>query len=341
MKDELRPLYSLERLYDTSARSMGFDLTNSSDFEKWRVQLKDKIIELIGEFPDRVPLEPQVLEEKEFNGYIREKVMFHSAPYIDISAYVLLPKNVNDKVPGVVAVHGHGYGKNDLVGLWEDGTERSVPDGYQKDFALEIVRRGMAVIVPDQMGFGERRELEDSEKCYNASSCRKLAFWAQMLDKTAVGMRVWDIMRCIDYLQMLPQVDDERIGCMGISGGGTTTLFTSALDERIKAAVISGYLCTFKDSILSINHCECNYIPGILKYAEMYDVACMIAPRPLFIESGTHDDIFPIKAVDIAYNYVKEAYTLLKAEDKLDRDIFEGRHQISGRKSYDWLKRWL
>lgn len=341
MKDEFRPLYSLEKLYDTSSRSMGFELDSPSDFEQWRAQLKDKVIELLGGFPERVALEPQVLERKEFEDYIREKVAFHSAPYIDIPAYVLLPKDSVGKIPGVVAVHGHGYGKNDLVGLWEDGTERSVPDGYHKDFALEIMRRGMVVIVPDQIGFGQRRELEDIQKGYNTSSCRKLAFWAQMLGKTAVGMRVWDIMRCIDYLNTLPQVDQDRIGCMGISGGGTTTLFTAALDERIKAAVVSGYLCTFKDSIMSIYHCECNYVPGILKYAEMYDIACMIAPRSLLIESGTKDDIFPIKAVDIAYEHVRKAYKLLKAEDRLDRDVFEGRHQISGRKAYNWLKRWL
>ncbi|ADD02971.1 Acetyl xylan esterase [Thermoanaerobacter italicus Ab9] len=341
VKDELRPLYSLKKLYDTSIRSMGFELDDPSGFEQWRVQLKGKVIKLLGDFPERVPLEPQVLECKEFDNYIREKVVFHSAPYIDVPAYILLPKGIQGKVPGVVALHGHGYGKNDLVGLWEDGTERSIPDGYQGDFALEIVRRGMAVIVPDQIGFGERREMEDIERGYDANSCRKLAFWAHMLGKTAVGMRVWDVMRSIDYLATLPQVDQDRIGCMGISGGGTTTLFAAALDERIKAAVISGYLNTFKDSIMSIYHCECNYIPGILKYAEMYDIASMIAPRPLLIENGTKDMLFPIEAANAAYEHVKRAYKLLKAEDKLDRDVFEGRHRISGRKAYDWLERWL
>jgi len=341
MREEFRPLYSLEKLYYSNSRSMRFELKNLSEFDNWRIQLKNKLIELMGGFPDKVPLEPETIEEKEFEDYFRKKIIFHSAQYVDVPAYVLIPKDRKARVPGVIALHGHGYGKNDVVGLWEDGTERSVPDGYHKDFALNIVRKGLIVMVPDQLGFGERREEEDCLKGYNANSCRKLSFWAQLLGKTTMGMRVWDVIRCIDYLRSLPDVDGEHIGCMGISGGGATALFSSAIDERIKATVISGYFCTFKDSILAVNHCECNYIPGILKYAEMYDVACMLAPRPLLIESGTRDDIFPITAVDEAYEHVKAAYRLLNAEDKLDRDVFEGRHQISGRKAYDWLTKWL
>ncbi|WP_434564675.1 alpha/beta hydrolase family protein [Thermoanaerobacterium thermosaccharolyticum] len=341
VKNEFRPLYSLEKLYNSSIRSMGFEIDDPSDFTQWKEELKKKLIEILGGFPELIPLEPQVLEHKEFNNYIREKVVFKSAPYIDVPAYVLIPKNINKRVPGVVALHGHGYGKNDVVGLWEDGEERSVPDGYEGNFGLEIVNRGMVVIVPDQIGFGERREIEDIQNGYDTNSCRKLAFWAQLLGKTVMGMRVWDVMRSIDYLTNLPMVDNERIGCIGISSGGATTLFASAIDERIKVVVISAYLNTFKDSILSIRHCECNYIPGILKYAEMYDIACMIAPKPLLIESGIRDHIFPIETANIAYEHVKKAYNLLKAEDKLDRDIFEGRHRLSGTKAYDWLKRWL
>src|SRR5690606_1498519 len=117
-----------------------------------------------------------------------------------------------------------------------------------------------------------------------ANTCRHNAFYAQMLGKTLLGMRVWDAMRAIDVLQSLPGVAADRIGCIGISGGGTTTLFTSALDTRVKAAVIASYLNTFRESILAVRHCECNYVPGILRYAEMPDIACAIAPRALFVE---------------------------------------------------------
>src|SRR4029078_967353 len=99
----------------------------------------------------------------------------------------------------------------------------------------------------------------------------------------------------------LPQVDPARIGIMGISGGGTTTLFTAALEDRIKAIVISGNLNSFRDSILAIRHCECNYVPGILQVAEMGDIACSLAPRPLLVESGTEDLIFPIETTKAVF----------------------------------------
>ncbi|WP_231969001.1 acetylxylan esterase [Thermoanaerobacterium sp. RBIITD] len=118
------------------------------------------------------------------------------------------------------------------------------------------------VIVPDQIGFGERREIEDIQHGYDTNSCRKLAFWAQLLGKTAIGMLVCDVMRSIDYLNGLPQLINDNIGCIGISSGGATALFATALEERIKVAVISDYLNTFKDSIISVRYCECNYILG-------------------------------------------------------------------------------
>ena len=102
--------------------------------------------------------------------------------------------------------------------------------------------------------------------------------------------------------------------------------FTSALDERIKLAIISGYFCTFKVSIFNINHCIDNYIPGILKYAEMYDIAGLIAPRGLFVESATNDPIFPVDATKYAINKSKN---------------IEGQHEFSGKGAFKFAKSFL
>ncbi|MCL6507709.1 MAG: acetylxylan esterase, partial [Bryobacteraceae bacterium] len=151
-------------------------------------------------------------------------------------------------------------------------------------------------------------------------------------------IRVWDAMRAVDFLEGRPEVDPARIGCLGISGGGMITLFTAALDTRIKAALVSGYLNSFHDSIMSISHCEDNYIPGILKYAEMADIACLIAPRPLFIESGTEDNIFPVEATRAAVDQVRRAYELLGAPERLGCEIFEGKHEFSGRQGFPFRR---
>ena len=116
-----------------------------------------------------------------------------------------------------------------------------------------------------------------------------------------IGWRVWDIMRTIDYIATRSELDPSRVGCMGISGGGTATLFATALDSRLRVAMISGYLNTFRDSVGSLAHCVDNYIPGILNWAEMHDVAGLIAPRPLFVESGERDGFFRCRRASRAF----------------------------------------
>jgi hypothetical protein len=128
---------------------------------------------------------------------------------------------------------------------------------------------------------------------------------------------------------------------MGGSGGGAAALLAAALDQRLRAAVISNYFCTFKDSILAIKHCHCNYVPGILQDAEMADIAALIAPRPLLIQSGDRDAIFPLSGVLAAYQRLYSAYSALDASDQLHRDVFAGGHQINGAPAYDFLTRWL
>src|SRR4030095_10674283 len=123
-----------------------------------------------------------------------------------------------------------------------------------------------------------------------------------------------------------PALDSKRIGVTGISGGGTITVFSAALEPRIQAAFASGYLCTFRDSIFSIAHCIDNYVPGVLEWAEMYDIAGLIAPRPFFAESGTKDDIFPIDAFKESFANVKKVYTSFGADDRIDHEILEGEH---------------
>src|SRR5206468_8309980 len=127
-------------------------------------------------------------------------------------------------------------------------------------------------------------------------ACEPAAGGALMVGRTMIGWRVWDIMRTIDYMATRPELDAGRFGCMGISGGGTATLFAAALDERLRVVMVSSYLNTFRDSVGSLAHCIDNYVPGILNWAEMHDIAGLIAPRPLFVESGEHDAIFPITA---------------------------------------------
>jgi len=158
-----------------------------------------------------------------------------------------------------------------------------------------------------------------------------------MIGKTPIGMRVWDGMRCVDFLETQDEVDASRIASAGLSGGGTTSLFFSALEPRIGLAIVAGYYCTFRDSIYAIHHCICNCVPHLMEWGEMSDVAALIAPRPMLVISGSDDNIFPIEATKRAFQTLAGTYEILGARDKLDSDFFEGVHEWSNRKTLPFL----
>jgi dienelactone hydrolase len=259
--------------------------------------------------------------------------------------YLLLSKQALRPVPVVLAFHGHGYGVKDIVGLWEDGTERNTPDGYHKDFGVALCRAGFAVAAPEISCFGERSTdfsyLSALPEQPVPTTCTHSAMLAFHLGISVVGLRVHDGMRLVDYLETRPDLDISRLGAMGISGGGMHTFFSACLDPRIRACVVSGYYSTFRDSILAMAHCACNFVPGLAEFGEMYDLAGLIAPRPLLVEAGTYDPIFPIDAVRRSVELARSVYAVFGAEDQIETDYFEGRHQISGRVAYDFLRQAL
>ena len=317
--------------YADNERTLAFHASGRAEAEAWQRELRHRLVDLIGGLPAKpCRLSPMVTERVEFRTYTRETVYFESRPGSTVVGYLLTPKPLRAPAPAVLCLHGHGRGVDDIVGIREDGTMRSRRGGYQKDFALQCVRRGYVVLAIEQIGFGHRRDAAARAARAGSSSCQPAAGAALLLGQTMIGWRVWDAMRSIDYLATRPEVEADRLAVMGISGGGATSFFTAALDHRVKAAVVSGYFCTFRDSIFSIQHCIDNYIPGILRYAEMYDVAGLIAPRSLFVEAGTKDRIFPVEATRYAVGKAREMYRAMDAEDRLGFEVFEGTHQFHG-----------
>lgn len=337
--DMLRPMTIYEAQYSQVPRRFRTPVdADATAWQNWRVAFRATLWDRLGGRPDRVtPLHIQRGPVTEHAGYLREYITFESEPGVIVPAWVLIPEGHAEPGPAVVAIHGHGYGVDDIVRINADGTDRATTQGYHGDFAVELCLRGLVVIAPEVLGFGRRRELAEQQQEPSRSSCWYPSLWGIMQGKPLIGRRVWDALRALDVLATRPDVDSTRVGIMGISGGGMVTLFTAALEDRFRAVVISGYLSTFRDSVLSIEHCLCNYVPGILQDAEMYDIAALVAPRPLLLEAGTRDDIFPLAAVEEAYRRLQRVYAEFGASEQLDIDVFEGDHRISGAKSYDFL----
>ncbi len=271
--------------------------------------------------------------------YIIEKYNLKMCDKLYSAVYILKPLKITKKTAGVVALCGHGYGVRQILKISKRGNKKlfNYIDNYQKSFAVELVKRGCVVIAPELFGFGEARLSHDLIKPFYASSCDELSHHLLPYGLTTASIRIAQALMCAKILREMKEVDSKRVSVMGISGGGLTALYASLLDENIYKTVVSGYINTFKDSILSLWHCPDNYIPGILEIGEIYDFASALAPKELFIESGKKDKLFPIEASESAINNIKRVYKLAGAENKLHIDIFNGRHSVCGRRSFDWL----
>lgn len=315
-----------------------FSSCDPREAKRWQRALRRQFINRLGGFPAPVPLRPRVLSHEECDGYTRETLRFTSREGLVVFAYLLLPHDVPRPLPAILCLHGHGPGCDPIVGLGADGKPLSEPE-YQNEFAVQAVRHGYAVLAIEILGFGRRRE--GTNHGYLGHSCPPLAGTALMLGQTMAGWRVYDAMRALDYLETRPEVDAKRLGAMGISGGGLNTLYLAAVDTRVRAAMVSGFLNTFRDSIMSIDHCIDNFVPGLLLDAEMSDIAGLVAPRALWCENGTRDPIFPVAAFRRALRDVKKIYGVLGAPDKCDGEVFDGEHKFHGVGAWDFLEKHL
>lgn len=332
----------LLRKYRKVERPFSFRGSTKEEFLEWRERLKAKLLELLGEFPSPVPLESISLGKVEEENYIREKLLIRTEEDMVVPAYLFIPNDLKkgERRPALICQHGHGHGKDDVAGVTHGEGRRSFTiEHLNYAYAREFAKRGFVVLAPDARGFGERSlGYEHPGK----DGCDIILIKSLLLGLNPLTLNLYDLMRCMDYLQERPEVNGERIGCVGLSYGGTLTLYLSALDERIKCAVISCYLNSFYTYALSLgNTCGSQTIPNLLLWMEMEDIACSIAPRPVLYESGLRDEGFPIEEARKAFAKVKRCYELLGEGEKVAMDEFEGGHMFHGALAFDWVERWM
>ena len=329
--------------YDAIRPALSFTAKNPTSATRWQQRARARLVERLGGFPaKRSPLNVEVLETKDLGGYTREKIVFDTRENLSAVGYLLLPKNAPRPLPAVVCVSGHGKGLFDIVGMNDDGSQRTERNvGYAKEYALQCVEHGYATFAVEQLAFGTRRDEAARRAGPQVESCRPAACAALLFGQTMAGWRAWDVMRSIDYLATRPEVDVARVATLGASGGGTTSLITAAVDPRVKVAVVSAYFNTFRDSIVSLSHCPDNYVPGLLQDMEMYDLSGLVAPRALFVESGRNDRIFPIAGSEKAAAKAREIYEVYGVPERFGYELHDGGHEVHLVGAFDFLKRTL
>ena len=342
-------LSSMLRKFDRFARQDCFRGQSVEEFEEWREKTRRLLSGLLGlEKMEECDLHPITMEEAVTlpDGIRREHIRIQTEPDIWMTMYLLIPADADPNTRLFLCPPGHnGAGKYTVAGLGEYGAIKEKIEQYQYDYGMQLAKKGFVAVCPDCRGFGERREeVADAKDPVLGlkGDCYWLAHMGEPLGIPVAGMLVWDLMRLIDYLELRNEWDTEHIGCLGFSGGGMQTLYLAALDERIQYAVISGYMYGFRDALLTLNrNCSCNYIPHLWEHLDMGDIASLIAPRPLVIQSCRQDRLNGPRGIVNAVEQaavIEKAYRLCHAEKLPLHDICEGGHQWHGERLDMYLK---
>lgn len=322
--------HHFDTLYTSVPREFEFRASTREEWIAWREMFRPRLRQALGLENIESDLRDyqshaEMSKSEDMGDHVREHWHLWVEPTVPLPFYLLRPKTTNGLHPLVLTPHGHNHPHIYAGIAHSESDEKSMIEG-ERDIARQAVREGYLAIAPTTRAFGETRTESDKQN-NRTHSCRIELMHGLLVGRTPIGERVWDISRLIDWAIARPDVDAQRIAITGNSGGGTVSLFAAACDTRISVAVPSSYFCTFHGSIGSINHCDCNYVPGILRLGEMYDVAGLIAPRPFSAIAGKEDAIFPIQHVQFAYERLKQIYTVAGIPDNCQLHIGEGGHR--------------
>ncbi len=331
------------RLAAQHTPELSFRGKTKQDWRTWRRKARKKFMELLGEFPKPCDLNAEVIYSIEDDGLIREKVVFDSEEFMSVPCVVLKPADMpNDKKGrAIICSHGHGpFGKEPVAGNKSTPELRANIQQNNYNYGEQMARAGFLTLCPDLRVFGER---SDGGNPYpGRDKCNVHFIRGMVLGVWTLTLNIFDIMRCIDYLETRPEVDPKRIGMMGLSQGGTMTTFAAAAEPRIRCADIIGYVNPWERfGINRANFCGSQTVPYCYKYFDTHDIAGLIAPRPLLIEMGEYDTCFPIEDLLKGYEGVRRIYKAAGAEDKLWKDVFPGPHAFAGRKAFGFFDKYL
>jgi dienelactone hydrolase len=372
-KPDLGIYYELLEEISTDKPSLSFLAKDWTEVDSWREEARKRVLELMAFRPKEVPLNATVDSSNERDG-IRVEEISYDLPYGPRTrGYFLCPADRKGKLPAVVALHDHGgffyYGKEKIV-------ETSVGERILTDFkaqlyggrswATELAKRGFAVLAVDVFLWGSRKiPLESANPAFLApfagleeGSDRYVqaynGFWdaeessitvSSILNAGASwpGIFSYEDRRSVDYLLTRPEVDAERIGCGGLSGGGIRTVFLAGLDPRIKAGFCVGFMSSIRDMLR--NHIRGNglimYVPQLQRLLDLPDLIALRAPAPLLVQYLEDDGLFSLDGQRSADRKISAIYSRMGRADSYAGRFYPGRHRFTAAMqddAFDWLK---
>jgi cephalosporin-C deacetylase-like acetyl esterase len=282
------------------------------------VEVRSSLIQALGGFPEeRCPLNAESTGRLERDGYVIEKLLYQSRPDFYVTAAVYVPTNARLPAPAILCPHGH----------WQNG--RYNPEVQSR--MIGLARRGYVALSLDKVGYNQR-EPEGPHRSRNLF----------LVGMSVQGTQAWDNMRAIDYLCTRDDVDPERIGCTGASGGGNQTMYVSSLDERIKACAP---VCSVEmaECYMHKAFCTCETVPNLLQFADLVDICGLIAPRALLLVHGILDNGFRIDSARKALRRLQKIYGFYDPAKLSSFATYSGHGYNKEMREavYAWFDRWL
>lgn len=319
--------------------------------ENWpakRKEIKAAVLKILGPFPkEKVALDPRIEKEEDMGSYVRRKISIQVQPQDRMPAYLLVPKKMKGRVPAVICFYGttSGAGKDTTVGI--SGREKGSKPHVNMSFAIDLAEAGFVAFAADYLRDGER--VKEGRRPYNTTD-----FYKEYPEWSLVGKDVWDNQRAVDYLQSLEFVDPEKIGMTGHSYGGHTTIFTTALEPRIKVAIANGPVSDFLHHGIhwgvpkgaGNSQSLPNLRPYVIDHTiplplTFYEFTALIAPRP-FLNGQAVGERRPMEEEN--YAAVKQVYDALGVPGRVRYHWYAGDHDYppeARRAMVEWFKRWF
>lgn len=306
-----------------------------TDYEIWKKAAREKLRELLGMEKYVSPGTPAQIEyDVQQEGFREIRFLMETEAGYLVPCHLWLPDGVK-KPPVMICLQGHSPGMHISLGRIKTQEETPLIENGDRDFCVRALKEGFATVALEQRNFGE---LMGEGRCLYSS------LTAILQGRTTIGERVHDISVCIDTLekQFADLVDVGRISCMGNSGGGTATAYAAALEDRIKLAMPSCAMCTYRDSVGAVPHCACNYIPHIAEFFDMDDLMAMAAPKYFIQVSGLNDpENFPIEGAKEVFEKGSRVYEQLGIRNRCALVIGNGGHRFYADDAWPYVHQML
>ena len=317
-------------------------------FEDWKAGALPEVLDTLGDFPPKTSLNPLLTAEWEHDGLIKQRWFIDVAE--SISAILLINRPVDldmsKKAPAILCCHGHGqFGKEPVMGNDSSDALRNDIRNMNYNYGHQMAKAGFITYAIDWIGFGERNDSRKPNFKNNGVGrdwCNLYYLNATMLGMTSLSINVAHGKAATDFVSSLDYVDSEKLGTMGLSGGGTMTLWMSLCDKRFKATEIICYSNLWEYfGFRDYNYCGMQVAPKLYKLVNLPELQGLLAPAPLLIDIGAYDSCFQVDSSMECYKRLEKIYKAAGASENLELDLFPAEHAWGGNKSVKFFNKHL